>query len=409
MARDYKPVPQLSEKLDQLFEHADFVYRRHHKQVERGVTYLSVAIGLRESYLSDHKADDELREPVERALLLRYGIGPIESLRTLALSAEEHVATSRAGLVTELWESFHRAWPHWREGDDRAFNRNLIKLDPKPLHLDEEPLCSAISAVKRLISRRRSSPDVSSRLERHSERSDESIANDLSETKSPTHNRAEPVEASKNEEQGPFSNAVLLSRAFFYAASLSTIPRASGAPTISHLMQVAGIVLENGGSEDEAVAGFLHDAAEDYGENQLAEIARIFNENVSNIIRDCSDSYKKPGIHREPWFPRKKEFLEKLPGKSVSAMRVIVADKLHNARAMLRDGRAEGDDLWAKLKRTPEETTAYFAVAHRILAARHPSAATAELGLVVAMLESSFCNPSLLGEKITAFSRHVRW
>ncbi len=41
--------------------------------------------------------------------------------------------------------------------------------------------------------------------------------------------------------------------------------RVTGVPYISHLMNVAGIVLENGGSEDEAIAALLHDVLEDHG------------------------------------------------------------------------------------------------------------------------------------------------
>jgi len=34
-------------------------------------------------------------------------------------------------------------------------------------------------------------------------------------------------------------------------------------PYISHLLNVCGLVLQDGGSEDEAIAALLHDAAED--------------------------------------------------------------------------------------------------------------------------------------------------
>ncbi len=36
-------------------------------------------------------------------------------------------------------------------------------------------------------------------------------------------------------------------------------------PYVSHLLAVASLVLEHGGDEDEAIAGLLHDAAEDQG------------------------------------------------------------------------------------------------------------------------------------------------
>jgi (p)ppGpp synthase/HD superfamily hydrolase len=36
-------------------------------------------------------------------------------------------------------------------------------------------------------------------------------------------------------------------------------------PYVSHLMSVSALVMENGGDEDQAIAGLLHDALEDCG------------------------------------------------------------------------------------------------------------------------------------------------
>ena len=47
-------------------------------------------------------------------------------------------------------------------------------------------------------------------------------------------------------------------------------------PYIGHLLSVAGLVIEAGGSETEAIAALLHDAAEDQGGKEtLAEIREI--------------------------------------------------------------------------------------------------------------------------------------
>ena len=48
-------------------------------------------------------------------------------------------------------------------------------------------------------------------------------------------------------------------------------------PYLSHLLSVAALVLEDGGSEDEAIAALLHDANEDQGDRtDLAELRRRF-------------------------------------------------------------------------------------------------------------------------------------
>src|SRR5512135_950100 len=53
-------------------------------------------------------------------------------------------------------------------------------------------------------------------------------------------------------------------------------------PYISHLLAVTAIVIENGGTEDEAIAALLHDAVEDQGGAAAREeIRRRFGENVA--------------------------------------------------------------------------------------------------------------------------------
>ncbi len=57
-------------------------------------------------------------------------------------------------------------------------------------------------------------------------------------------------------------------RAFALASKLHRDQKRKGSevPYISHLMGVAALVLEDGGDEEEAIAGLLHDALEDCAE-----------------------------------------------------------------------------------------------------------------------------------------------
>ena len=52
-----------------------------------------------------------------------------------------------------------------------------------------------------------------------------------------------------------------------YAAALhaTQLRKSTSVPYIAHLLAVAGLVLEADGDEDMAIAGLLHDAAEDQG------------------------------------------------------------------------------------------------------------------------------------------------
>ena len=65
-----------------------------------------------------------------------------------------------------------------------------------------------------------------------------------------------------------------------------TQPRkGSKTPYAAHLLSVAGLVLEGGGDEDQAIAALLHDAPEDQGgQVVLDEIRKRFGERVARIV-----------------------------------------------------------------------------------------------------------------------------
>ena len=48
----------------------------------------------------------------------------------------------------------------------------------------------------------------------------------------------------------------------------SQIRKGSRVPYVSHLLAVSSLVIESGGTEDQAIAGLLHDAVEDQGEEE---------------------------------------------------------------------------------------------------------------------------------------------
>ncbi len=117
-------------------------------------------------------------------------------------------------------------------------------------------------------------------------------------------------------------------------------------PYVAHLLAVTAIVLENGGTEDEAIAALLHDAIEDQGGDfTRQEIRRRFGDIVVTIVDGCTDSdvYPKP-----PWRARKEEYIAHLRSASQSVRLVAAADKLHNARAVLADYRMLGESLWQR-------------------------------------------------------------
>jgi (p)ppGpp synthase/HD superfamily hydrolase len=129
-------------------------------------------------------------------------------------------------------------------------------------------------------------------------------------------------------------------------------------PYVAHLLSVTALVLEHGGTEDEAIAALLHDAIEDQGGATVGdEIRRRFGDAVVEIVKACSDTDETP---KPPWRARKEAYLAHLPDATSSAKLVSAADKVHNARATLADYRARGESVWARFRGGREGTLWYY-------------------------------------------------
>jgi hypothetical protein len=124
------------------------------------------------------------------------------------------------------------------------------------------------------------------------------------------------------------------------------------------LLGVASIVIDAGGTEDEAIAALLHDAPEDQGGiARLREIREQFGERVARIIEGCSDPLDDAGKIDRSWEERKAAYREHLRAcNDASVYLVSAADKLHNARATLADFRDEGPSVWKRFNAGCEAT-----------------------------------------------------
>lgn len=134
--------------------------------------------------------------------------------------------------------------------------------------------------------------------------------------------------------------------------------KGTGVPYVTHLLAVAAIVGENGGTEDEVVAALLHDAPEDAGgEARLEEIRSRYGDEVAGIVAGCTDTYEDP---KPPWRARKEAYIAHLAEAPPPVRLVSAADKLHNARSVLSDYRTVGEDLWDRFNGGREGTLWYY-------------------------------------------------
>jgi (p)ppGpp synthase/HD superfamily hydrolase len=163
-------------------------------------------------------------------------------------------------------------------------------------------------------------------------------------------------------------------------------------PYISHLMGVASLVLEHGGSADEAIAALLHDSVEDQAEEYpggatslRAHIQEAFGPAVLEIVNGCTDAdtYPKP-----PWRERKERYVTHLMTASASIRLVSCADKLHNARAILSDLRSVGIAVFDRFTAGREGTLWYYRQLADTFTALGPPLLAAELDRTVREIEA---------------------
>ncbi len=165
-------------------------------------------------------------------------------------------------------------------------------------------------------------------------------------------------------------------------------------PYIGHLLAVTAIVIENDGSEDEVIAALLHDAVEDQGGAKTREeIRRRFGENVAVIVDGLTDTDQTP---KPPWRARKEAYIAHLNEASDSVLLVSLADKIHNASAIVRDLRHEGESVWSRFTGGRDGTLWYYrALINAFRVQGQFSALVYELDRVVKEMEYLVNRPSI--------------
>jgi (p)ppGpp synthase/HD superfamily hydrolase len=157
-------------------------------------------------------------------------------------------------------------------------------------------------------------------------------------------------------------------------------------PYVGHLLSVASLVIEGGGTETQAIAGLLHDAVEDQGgPPTLAAIRERFGDDVATIVDQCSDTDVVP---KPPWKKRKQDYIDHLGYASEATILVSLGDKLDNARAILRDYRVHGPELWKRFSvLDPQEHLWYYRSLLAVYKNRNSTWLVAELERVLGELE----------------------
>jgi (p)ppGpp synthase/HD superfamily hydrolase len=166
--------------------------------------------------------------------------------------------------------------------------------------------------------------------------------------------------------------------------------KGSRVPYVAHLLGTAALVLEDGGTEKEAIAALLHDALEDT-DVPAEKIRRRFGRKVTRIVVACTDV--PPGSKKRRtagnWRTRKERSLAHLraPDIQVAVLRVRAADALSNARSIVADLRRIGPEVWQRFHVGAVDQLWYYRSLSVVLSDRLPGYLSDELRVTVRDME----------------------
>jgi (p)ppGpp synthase/HD superfamily hydrolase len=197
--------------------------------------------------------------------------------------------------------------------------------------------------------------------------------------------------------------------ALAWAAELHSTQTRKGKPVpyIAHLIAVSGLVWEDGGTEDQAIAGLLHDAIEDQKQCH-ASIKERFGQTVADIVQACTDTDEPTaaGATKPPWIERKTTYIEKLEAKPVEAWLVTAADKAHNARDMVLDADRHPKS-WKRFKAGLDGSAWYLWSLHSKLKEFLPESRS--VSLLGQSVQSILESPALQAKAVSAGQSAEEW
>lgn len=181
---------------------------------------------------------------------------------------------------------------------------------------------------------------------------------------------------------GPLSERFDVALVYAAGHHRKQLRKGSRVPYMSHLMSVSALVMEHGGTEDQAIAALLHDAVEDAPAGQggavLAQIRGRFGDAAADIVLACSDGLNDSGERKGTWQERKQPYVAGLPHKSLDALLVTAADKTHNGLCIAADVRLYGQNFWSTFNASRDELVWYYTSVRDVVVDRLPGSSIAE-------------------------------
>jgi (p)ppGpp synthase/HD superfamily hydrolase len=150
-------------------------------------------------------------------------------------------------------------------------------------------------------------------------------------------------------------------------------------PYASHLLRVAGLVMEHGGDPRQVAVALLHDVIEDCGVTD-AELEERFGGEVARAVRALSDVLDGDTPEKKaPWRERKTHFVAQLGRIDARTRLVAACDKLDNLSAIVADLETEGLATLERFSGSPRQIRWYYEEVGRALGSDLPARLRAEL------------------------------
>ena len=174
-------------------------------------------------------------------------------------------------------------------------------------------------------------------------------------------------------------NRIHVSKRFFHAAEWAAARHAARAPgggdptpSLGQVLGIASLVLEDGGTEREAIAAMVLDALGDDAVPRR-DLRDRFGKKVARLVRRCVDD--RPGREGRDdaaaWREHRQRSLDLLERDAdESVLRVRAADTLREVRSLVSALRRHGSIAFARFPVPPSDQLAHYDALVRVLTPR---------------------------------------
>ena len=138
-------------------------------------------------------------------------------------------------------------------------------------------------------------------------------------------------------------------------------------PYIEHPLEVLEIAKGLTDLEDVLCAAVLHDVVED-AKVSPKQLEKMFGERVAQIVAGESENKREGEPAEKTWRVRKEETIKHLGNADRDVKLVCLADKLSNARAIVRDYSEIGEKLFERFNASKEDEIWYYQTLTTLLA-----------------------------------------